>query len=290
MNHLWEPHVQQFNRMFPDEEACIRYLTQTKWPDGFHCPKCRHNKAYIVGTRSFPLFQCRECSHQTSLTASTVMEKSRTPLSKWLLVFYLLSASSTSRSINAAEICSVIQVTYKTAWSMLHKIKAAISSCDEQTFLEGNIVAACIQHGYISGLTNKPQPQVSPISVCISKVDNRNEYIKIKLMPEGYTRSTLMLPPAEKWLQQKYVSPDSSCVSQLRIITRHADAREEMANIRTLAANARKWINTTFRGLKKKHLQSYFDLYCFSRNHREQPVSCLFETLARSCLGLRLIP
>ena len=76
------PHsIFEFNKQFSNEEACLQFLIQSRWPDGFVCPKCGHNDYYWKDARK--LLQCKKCGHQTSVTAGTVMHRSREPLPLW---------------------------------------------------------------------------------------------------------------------------------------------------------------------------------------------------------------
>ncbi|HVA84679.1 MAG TPA: transposase, partial [Candidatus Saccharimonadales bacterium] len=61
--------VADFNRMFPDEDACVAYLAACRWPDGFRCPRCGEREAFDLPRRR--LWQCKACGHQTSVTAGT---------------------------------------------------------------------------------------------------------------------------------------------------------------------------------------------------------------------------
>ena len=73
------PHnVAEFNGMFPDEEACASYLAACRWPDGFRCPRCGHDQAFALPRRR--LWQCKACHYQVSVTAGTVMHRTKTPL------------------------------------------------------------------------------------------------------------------------------------------------------------------------------------------------------------------
>src|SRR5690554_457477 len=81
----WEDFQQQFD----SEESAVSFLFCAKWPNGFRCPRCNHQEAYVITTRKQPLYECHSCRHQTSLTAGTVMENSRTSMFKWLAAFFL---------------------------------------------------------------------------------------------------------------------------------------------------------------------------------------------------------
>jgi hypothetical protein len=65
---------------FPDEEACRAYLEQLRWPQGFVCPVCGSTWAWRIGGRRW---MCGACARQTSVTAGTIFDKTRTPLTSW---------------------------------------------------------------------------------------------------------------------------------------------------------------------------------------------------------------
>jgi len=120
--------------LFMDE--LIRFFYRMKWPDGFRCPRCLHPRAYTIRGRSLPLYQCMQCRHQTSLKAGTVLEKSRTPLEKWAEA---IRAMSRLHSINAVQLMTKIRVTYKTAWSMLRKLRQSLHAMDSGQPLTGRV-------------------------------------------------------------------------------------------------------------------------------------------------------
>jgi len=83
--------LREFFEKFSTEEACRKYLYAKRWADGFVCPKCGvKEEPFQIASRH--KYQCKHCNHQTSVTAGTVMDKSRTPLTKWFLAIYLMSA------------------------------------------------------------------------------------------------------------------------------------------------------------------------------------------------------
>ena len=74
---------------FPDEASCWRYLMEVRWPEGFRCPHCGSEEhSYLEGRR---LFQCAACRRQTSVTARTVLHRTRTPLRKWFLAIFFVA-------------------------------------------------------------------------------------------------------------------------------------------------------------------------------------------------------
>ena len=81
--------MSEFFKRFGTEDACRSHLYKMKWQDGFVCPKCG-KKGEPFNIRSHNRYQCRSCNHQASVTAGTIIDKSRTPLTKWFLAIYLM--------------------------------------------------------------------------------------------------------------------------------------------------------------------------------------------------------
>lgn len=112
----------QFAVHFADEARCADVLRRWKYGGDFACPGCGHDAAWWIESRR--LDQCRHCDKQTSLTAGTVMHKSKKPLSTWFLAMYLFIA--TKQGISATSLAQQIDVTYPTAWLWLHKLRSAV--------------------------------------------------------------------------------------------------------------------------------------------------------------------
>ncbi|MDG0790828.1 transposase [Cohnella ginsengisoli] len=125
------------------EDDCAEALFAAKWPDGFRCPRCSHAHYYDIASRRRRLFECRSCSHQTSLTAGTALEGTRTPLAKWFKAMYLMQFG-----ISAVLLAELICVTYKTAWLINHKLRHVIGEQDRARPLEGSLQLLGEYYGY----------------------------------------------------------------------------------------------------------------------------------------------
>ena len=69
----------EFQQKFNSEKDCHDHLFKMKWPNGFECPKCRYNSSYVIKTRRHPVYECRSCKHQTTVTTGTIFEKLELP-------------------------------------------------------------------------------------------------------------------------------------------------------------------------------------------------------------------
>lgn len=117
MSKLSAPH-------FTDEEAARVYLEALRWPSGAVCPHCGTvSKAYA--TKRPGKYRCaaRECCKDFTVKVGTVFEASHIPLHKWLLAAYLLCLSK--KGMSSHQLHRTLDVTYKTAWFMTHRIREA---------------------------------------------------------------------------------------------------------------------------------------------------------------------
>jgi transposase-like protein len=134
----------EFQRRFPDHAACRDYLFACRWPDGFRCPACGSERASELARRS--LWQCSRCHHQVSITAGTVLHKTRTPIHLWFWAAYLTSTGTPG--ISALQLQRQLGLKrYETAWMMLHKLRRAMVA-PERSPLSGLIE---VDDAYVGG-------------------------------------------------------------------------------------------------------------------------------------------
>lgn len=116
---------QSFRPGFAEDEACRRYLMACRWPDGFRCPACGGAGSYLLASRD--LSQCRACRHQSSVTAGTVLDRTRLPLPLWFAAAYLVTTPTPGFSALQRQLQRQLGLArYETAWAMLHKLRRAM--------------------------------------------------------------------------------------------------------------------------------------------------------------------
>jgi transposase-like protein len=111
---------------FGSEDACRERLAELRWPDGVKCPRCKTDKITPYTKRE--QYDCRECDYRFSVTSGTVFADSHLPLWKWYLAAYLITESR--KGISANQLKRTLSVTYKTAWYLCHRIRAAMTEVD----------------------------------------------------------------------------------------------------------------------------------------------------------------
>jgi transposase-like protein len=131
-------------KIYTDETAARRHLEKLQWPEGPICPHCGvvNEATELKGDSTRPgVWKCRPCGKPFSVTVGTVFERSHIPLTKWLLATELLTASK--KGISAHQLHRMLGLTYKSAWFMAHRIRAAMTPiAPDQLGGQGKIVEA----------------------------------------------------------------------------------------------------------------------------------------------------
>jgi len=121
-------------RLFDTDAKCRELLVRLRWPNGTECPRC-HGKVIELVTEK-QLFYCKECDYQFTVTAGTIFNDSHLPLRTWFTVTLLLCEAR--KGISANQIKRTLGVSYKTAWYLCHRIRAAMREA-EQPALGGTV-------------------------------------------------------------------------------------------------------------------------------------------------------
>lgn len=145
---------------FQDPDMARDYLEALRWPHGPICPHCgnaTHDRIYKVTPNTDKkvrkgLYKCRECKQQFTVTVGTLFADSKVPLNKWLQAAYLMASSKTG--ISAKQLERMLGVTYKTAWFMAHRVRAAMTD-DGVALLGQDGGAAEVDEAYWGGNIGK---------------------------------------------------------------------------------------------------------------------------------------
>src|SRR6185312_6836767 len=138
--------------IFADEAKAREWLEAQVWPEGPICPHCGNAdrariKALQGKTHRPGLFKCNECREQFTVTVGTVMERSKIPLRKWAMAMFLIASSK--KGISAHQMHRMMDVPYKTAWFLMHRIREAMKvSGLGKTPLGGNGAAVEVDETY----------------------------------------------------------------------------------------------------------------------------------------------
>jgi len=120
--------------LFDTDTKCRELLVRLRWPNGPECLRC-HGPVVELATEK-QLFYCKDCDYQFTVTAATIFNDSHLPLTKWFLATLLLCEARKGMSAN--QIKRTLGVSYKTAWYLCHRIRAAMKET-ERPMLEGTV-------------------------------------------------------------------------------------------------------------------------------------------------------
>ena len=122
------------NAAFPSDEKCREFLTRLRWPEGPRCPRCKADAVELETDKQ--LFYCKPCDYQFTVTAGTIFNDSHLPLVKWFAATLLLCEAK--KGMSACQIQRTLGMSYKTAWYLCHRIRAAMAEA-EKPMLSGQI-------------------------------------------------------------------------------------------------------------------------------------------------------
>ena len=111
-------------RYFANPDTSLTFLASLRWPNGVACVACEAKNPGFLKTRR--IWKCRECGKQFSVKLGTIFEDSPIGLDKWLPALWMLA--NAKNGISSYELARALEVTQKTAWFMLHRIRLAMAS------------------------------------------------------------------------------------------------------------------------------------------------------------------
>ena len=287
----------EFQDIFHSEQSCWDYLVQKRWPHGFICPCCSHTQYYFVHKRS--LFQCQRCRVQISVTANTIFHKTRTALRKWFWAIFL--ASQHKKGISALQLQKFLEVkSYKTAWTMLHKIRQAMAKQSESWQLLGLIELDDFYIGSKStgGKRGRGSEHKKPLLAAIEVVSNKKPRFAMLEMVPNLEKETIE-PLLDKRIQKKstlktdaYTSfrflPTDGYYHFPKVLNTTEKVAEHLPWVHILISNFKNTMRGIFHGVSSKYIQRYLNEFIYRFNQRFWE-SQLFDRLLLDCLNCKKI-
>ena len=119
---LYPRSLGEFQSWFATDADCLDYLEWLRWPDGFVCPRCENVGGWRVLDGSF---KCARCRAQTAVTAGTLFDRRRTPLTVWFQVCWEFATAKDG--VSALAVKRTLQIgSYQSAWAMLHRLRSVL--------------------------------------------------------------------------------------------------------------------------------------------------------------------
>lgn len=274
----------QFYRRFPDDAACLRYLVETRWPEGFRCPACGSSDVGFLSTRR--LWQCRACRHQTSVTAGTILHRTRLPLTTWFTAAYLVA--SLKPGISALQLSQQLGLHYETAWFLLHKLRRAMVN-PERRKLPGEVeVDETWIGGKQAGLKGGRQRRDRKALLVALAVERGETAL-------GRLRSAVVPDAGQATLRAfigRSVEPGATIISDawsgygglaaaeyIHLSVSQAALRraglepDAVPGVHRVISNLKTWLRGTHHGVGADHLEHYLQEFVFRFNRRFYPMA-----------------
>jgi hypothetical protein len=290
----------EFEARFPDEAACARWLLEKRWPDGFRCPACGHDKAWELG-RERPTLQCAACERQVSVTAGTVLHGSHLPLRAWFLAAWLVATHK--NGISARQLWLQLGLgPYKSAWLLVRKLRRAMLDPERDPLAglvevdETSIPFRARGEPVRPGRSHDGKLLLAGAVEIRGKAPGRvrlavtGDYSAVALGAGACPRagepdpgvaaviaagSTVVSDGWPGYRRLKEVKHDPKVVGD-------EPAHLVLPWIHRVFANAKRWALGVYHGPREKHLQAYLDEFVFRFNRRRTPHAAFDRLLGLS--------
>src|ERR1035437_3179373 len=288
----------EFEDWFASDEACSAYLEKLRWPSGFCCPACAVIDTPGRATRG--RLSCRACRHQSSVTAGTIFDKTRTSLRVWFAAAWYIT--SQKQGVSALGLQRVLGLnSYQTAWAMLHRFRRAMVRPDRD-MLHGLVE---VDEAYLAlrrgpGVQHKRKgakghdgSHLVAIAIAV-EIQQPKGFGRIRLARiQGPTMESLLPFVREHIESGSQVRTDGSQIyrplgDEGFVHDRHvlygseAPAHEPLPGVHRVAALLKRWLLGTHHGaVDPKNVDYYLDEFTFRFNRR--------KSLSRGMLFYRLI-
>jgi Zn ribbon nucleic-acid-binding protein/transposase-like protein len=256
----------EFEARFATEEDCRAYWIAARWGGEPACARCDSTRVWTI--RDGTTFECADCGHQTSLTSGTLLEKTRKPLKIWFRAIFEISTRRTG--ISGKDLQRIMGFgSYKTAWSWLHKLRAAMVRPDREPLRPFVQVDETLVGG--KGGPHKELVLVAAEAdgrVRLAHADNNDEGT-IKLFANGQIAADAkVVTDGHAGYNKRSLGRRSHDKNvQTKAERRESDA---LQGCHWTTSLLKRWLLGTHAGaVRPKHLQAYLDEFAFRHNRRK---------------------
>ena len=277
--------------MFHDEDKAREALEAELWPHGPFCRHCGNSDpekiAKIEGKKKAHrpgLYYCNECKGQFTVTVGTVLERSKVPLTKWLMAAHMVNSGK--NGVSAHEIHRSLGVTYKTAWFMMHRLREAMKELNPAPMGgEGQSVQADETYygntskrakGYRKGHSHKagivaliePKGRARAFHLKVANVQEVREILvtNVDRKSELHTdQSKLYTRVGDEFADHKTVLHGAGSVKASSYVGKDGQNTNAAENF---FGHFKRSMLGTYRFCSEQHLQRYLTEFQFRHNHR----------------------
>ena len=273
--------LKDLNHMFSTDDQCRNMLKRLRWPHGVECLRCKSKRNFEVSSQK--KFECVECGYQFSVLTQTVFHDTHLPLETWFTAVLLLVEARKGMSAN--QIKRTVGVSYKTAWYLCHRIRAAMKEVD-QPMLDGTVE---VDETYVGGVQRGHQRKPG--------FGESTKQIVIGIRQRGGDLRFFHAQDAKSGTLAKYIRENVSAdvdvivtdefnaypgaMKELALTDRHKTIKHKSkvyvdGDIHTnTVENAfsllKRGVIGTWHRISAKHLAAYLDEMTFRFNRRKSP-------------------
>lgn len=265
---------------FGSEDRCRDYLEKLRWPEGVRCPDCGSASISRIKTRN--QYDCNACRTRFSVKSGTVLHDSHLPLWKWFLATYLITESK--KGISANQIKRTLNVSYKTAWYLCHRIRSAMVSTGHK--LTGVVEA---DETYIGG---KATGFRTKQEAALARLDNKT--VVLGAIQRGGEVRLRAVKSNDRETIHGFLNDTVADEAEAIYTDSHRSYRgigDENTRHESVNHRADEWVRGdvhtnsiesvwslfdravigSYHQLSRKHLPAYLDEFAFRFNNRENP-------------------
>ena len=273
---------------FDSEKKCQQILEDSYWGDDVVCPKCgKHHCKMSESGR----YHCTDCNHNFSITVGTIFENSKLSLRQWFFAIYMIT--SNKKGVSSCQLARDLDITQKTAWHILHKIRSVFSQNDSSA-LTG--IVECDEM-YLGGVednkhkskrTEGTQGRSTKTKKPIFGMIQRSG--KLVAMAVENTKAETLMPLIKQFVAENTVVYTDESKSYNRLskenysheFVRHNEKEFVVDDIYTNTiegfwSHFKKMVFGTYHFVSKKHLQRYIDEEVYRWNTRLMSESARFK-------------
>lgn len=281
--------IYNFNKRFPDERACIEFLEKSRWPDGEIKSPFGDRGAYRISTRP-GVYKCKATRRNFSVRQGTIFEESPLPLHKWFFAIFLMQ--SDKKGLSSIQLSNAIEVTQKTAWFMMHRVRYAVEHDSVQRPLDGIVE---IDEHYSGGRGRGKRGRGAVNKTPVFGMVERGGEIRVEVVPN--CKKKTLIPIIQKKVSEKacLITDDFPVYGALdstfeRHVINHSNKEYVRGEVHTNTiegfwSHLKGGIKATQIHVARKHLNRYCKEYEFKYNTRQLSDFERFSSLCRSCMG-----
>lgn len=275
----------EFQEQFPDDDACLAYLDELKWENGFECSKCG-NKRYCSGSKKYDR-QCTKCRKTHSPTAGTLFHRLKFPVLKAFYIIYYMSTSK--KGISSTELSRKLELRQKTCWLFKQKVMKAMASSGNY-LMEGKVD---VDETYVGGqdeeALGRNEGKKKVVVIAIEKKDKGISRMYGKVIPTAAKEhlqpfmAAHIAPNAaqvrtDKWNGYKGLDSIFPNLIQEKSEKKGRNFKQMHRSIMLFKA----WLRGIHHSVN--HLQAYLDEYTY-RFNRHFMKEGIFENLLRRMIS-----